>query len=71
MLVTKAGIEKSLGGIPIIPIDEVQSLDGGIIFIATGAIYHKEICELLNNKGFYDYEIVDDVFLHQLAGEWL
>lgn len=71
VLVTKAGIEKSLGGIPIIPIDEVQSLDGGIIFIATGAIYHKEICELLNNKGFYDYEIVDDVFLHQLAGEWL
>ena len=53
-------------GIPVGTLERLQVKTDDYILIGTGAVFHKEIYDNLQSKGFGNADILDSVFLEEL-----
>lgn len=62
----RAEDNKSLEGIPIYSVDELELDADATIFVAVGAVFHQEILDNLDRNGLYYRIILDSIFLEEL-----
>ena len=60
--------EEEIGEIPVIDIDTfVNEKENICIFVAVSGMYHQEILDVLKQKKYTNYELMDDAFLGRIG----
>lgn len=61
------GNEEQIQGIKVTDVCSFMNENKGeCIFVAVGAMYHQEIAEMLEQKQYFNYELLDDAFLGKI-----
>ena len=55
VIVSKPGTNKSISGIPVIPIEMIEPTENIGIIVSVGNALKGEIVNILEEKGFHDY----------------